>query len=809
MRQTKPVYEICKLVEQGADPNSGHRDTPLLHAVERGTLEDVRRLLACGADARLANSFGRTPLHAAASRLSGKVVDPVVLVREIFIAQGDPNAQSPNGSTPLHVACSMGHVPTVDALCQANANINILDKKRRSPLYLSIIRRSIPCCSLLLRFLALPAYDSNIDGGHAELGKNVERLNAHSNIGACVAYAVSTRQEEIAELLQAHLKKHYDHNGNRRVLKTKKVYSDAQRAEALDFIRNVRFFIVQLNDMASAIVEPALQDRFRTTLKASNELLGTFARTMQLDAEVWQDVLRHSTPRVGNQDFEFGLNTCQSAEVSFPTLESITYAISSGWRPSFAALASVQFKLCDVMNTLHHNLTSDIAQIEDQQLRCKVAVPRVREDPYSTTNVQDHTIRFPGEDSRLAREEPFDYRLAQDRRKNVDAASDSGGAAFAQMSSIFQGVYNSNHMPVPPCPSAPSVVQMPPATNPTPVHNTFQTSSVPLSASSPSVPFGQPPSVPQQFLPPTMTALAPSAPPSAAPVGSSQLTIPPPTPPAPLAPLAPAANAPTQVGNSHAPTPSQTLFPPPPAPPAPVSAPSTPAAPGAPLQLSPAMTVSVLPAPAPPAPVGNSHTTTPLALTPSAPLAPFAPTAKSPAPVGSSPTPSQALLAPPPAPPVLAVSAQAPPQAPVFNSQSTLLAATPPAPVAPATKPPAPAGNSHLPAPSQTLVPPPPAPSPPLFAPSTPAVPGGNPPSAPLQVSPPAMTAPLPPAPKPPLPVGNSQGTPLAVTPLAPVAPAATPPAPVPPLAPSSGVLAPSTQAAGVNPPPTPPPPPG
>lgn len=50
------------------DPNyQGPFGNTLLHgAVVSGDLDEVRRLLAAGADPRIANRDGRTPLHAAA-----------------------------------------------------------------------------------------------------------------------------------------------------------------------------------------------------------------------------------------------------------------------------------------------------------------------------------------------------------------------------------------------------------------------------------------------------------------------------------------------------------------------------------------------------------------------------------------------------------------------------------------------------------------------------------------------------------------------------------------------------------------------
>jgi ankyrin repeat protein len=62
----KDLYSVRLLLEQGADVNArtDHRNTPLLNAVIWGGLELVRLLLAHGADARVEDRWGVTPLQA-------------------------------------------------------------------------------------------------------------------------------------------------------------------------------------------------------------------------------------------------------------------------------------------------------------------------------------------------------------------------------------------------------------------------------------------------------------------------------------------------------------------------------------------------------------------------------------------------------------------------------------------------------------------------------------------------------------------------------------------------------------------------
>jgi Ca2+-binding EF-hand superfamily protein len=195
LRDTRPMDEICGLVEMGANCNrmgrNGRHDFNLaLHqAVESGSELHVQRLLACHADPRLANAYGQTPLHGAAGRRTERV-DPTVLIHNLCAAQADPNVSTADGTTPLHVACAAGQAETVATLAYLGADVHARDAQNRGPLWLSVIRKSLPCCCALLEFLADPCRREK--GGRTAL-----------------AYASQTRQGEIAETLIAHVQDNY------------------------------------------------------------------------------------------------------------------------------------------------------------------------------------------------------------------------------------------------------------------------------------------------------------------------------------------------------------------------------------------------------------------------------------------------------------------------------------------------------------------------------------------------------------------------------------------------------------------------
>jgi len=195
----RPMHEICGLVELGANPNrlrnpgnafTDDGNNALKQAVERGTAEEVRRILSCNADPNIPNAFGRTPLHAAANRNAGRV-DPVEFVRALYAAQADPNISTADGTTPLHVACGRGATATVAMLAYIGADVHARDSQSRSPLWLTLLRKSLPSCRALMEFLADPC---RLDkGGRSAL-----------------AYAIQTRQDAVVETLTAHVQDNYE-----------------------------------------------------------------------------------------------------------------------------------------------------------------------------------------------------------------------------------------------------------------------------------------------------------------------------------------------------------------------------------------------------------------------------------------------------------------------------------------------------------------------------------------------------------------------------------------------------------------------
>ena len=94
-------------------------------------VNQVRQLIASGADVNVRNKFGNTPLWMAS--LGGDAKDTEV-VKLLLASKANVDVRDKFGATPLHVASQFGNTEVVKLLLEAGANVNAADKDGDTPL---------------------------------------------------------------------------------------------------------------------------------------------------------------------------------------------------------------------------------------------------------------------------------------------------------------------------------------------------------------------------------------------------------------------------------------------------------------------------------------------------------------------------------------------------------------------------------------------------------------------------------------------------------------------------------------------------
>lgn len=97
------VEEVRGLLATGADPDAQDRQgfTPLHFAAQQGAVSSAQLLAAAGAQVNIPDVFGNTPLHKAAFQFQGG--DPA-LIRLLIAAGADPDLRNKTGRSPRDVA---------------------------------------------------------------------------------------------------------------------------------------------------------------------------------------------------------------------------------------------------------------------------------------------------------------------------------------------------------------------------------------------------------------------------------------------------------------------------------------------------------------------------------------------------------------------------------------------------------------------------------------------------------------------------------------------------------------------------------
>ncbi len=132
----RDVAAVRALIEQKVDVNAPGKDgTPALHWVVRvDDLETVKLLFRAGANAKLADRYGVTPLFLACSNGNA------AMIRLLLEYGADPNMADPAGETPLMIAARVGDLESVKALLDRGATVDTKDPTFRQTALMVAVR---------------------------------------------------------------------------------------------------------------------------------------------------------------------------------------------------------------------------------------------------------------------------------------------------------------------------------------------------------------------------------------------------------------------------------------------------------------------------------------------------------------------------------------------------------------------------------------------------------------------------------------------------------------------------------------------
>lgn len=151
----RDVGVVETLIALGCNVNhtNTYGNTPLHEAVHLGLSDIASMLLAHGADPKIANHKGSTPLHfmcydAVDSNDPSKSVD---ILKTIVAAGADVSARDNKGMTPLLACCVGGRLDLIAALLALGADAHATDNDGRDAYHISVFYKQEGCYQLFAK----------------------------------------------------------------------------------------------------------------------------------------------------------------------------------------------------------------------------------------------------------------------------------------------------------------------------------------------------------------------------------------------------------------------------------------------------------------------------------------------------------------------------------------------------------------------------------------------------------------------------------------------------------------------------------
>lgn len=130
--------DVRKIIAQGADVNEKNDagETPLYIAAWTGNLEVAEILIEAGADVNVRDIYGDTPLMAAADQSNAQMIEKLISLG------ADVTVRNSDGSTPLHYAAGAfyGSAEAASILIDAGVDVNAINSFGRSALNYALLR---------------------------------------------------------------------------------------------------------------------------------------------------------------------------------------------------------------------------------------------------------------------------------------------------------------------------------------------------------------------------------------------------------------------------------------------------------------------------------------------------------------------------------------------------------------------------------------------------------------------------------------------------------------------------------------------